>query len=144
MEEKRVTFPVAVYLILIEDNKILLQQRAGTNYMNGYYGVPSGHVEMGEGCLNALVRETKEEIGVDIKKEDLILKYTLNHVSNREYICLFYTVSKYNGIPKIMEPHKCTDLSFFDLNNLPTNIVPELKKYLNDVANGENYGEIGY
>lgn len=144
MEEKRFSFVVAVYLILIKDNKILLQKRTGTNYMNGYYGVPSGHVEMGEGCLNALVREAKEEIGIDINKDDLILKYTSNHASNREYMCLFYTTDKYNGKPKIIEPHKCTELEFYDLDNLPTNIVPELKKYLKDVADGKNYGEIGY
>ena len=43
-----------------------------------------------------------------------------------------------------MEPHKYIELEFYDLDNLPTNLVPELKKYLKDVVDGKNYGEIGY
>ena len=145
MEENKFVFPVAVFYVLIEDNKILLQKRTGTNYMSGYYSTPSGKVEHGESCLNALVREVKEEINIDINKEDLILKYTLNYCfNNKDYIFLFYTTEKYRGVPKIMEPHKCTELEFYDLDNLPTNLVPELKKYLKDVVEGKNYGEIGY
>lgn len=141
---ERFTLAVAVYFVLIKDNKILLQQRAGTNYMNGYYGVPSGHLEAGEGCLHALVREVKEETGLEIKKEDLVFKQVINNVSNREYMCLFYTVNKYTGVPKIMEPHKCTDLRFFSLDNLPENLVPELKRYLTNEKVGKVYDESGY
>lgn len=144
MTQERFKLAVAVYIILIENNKILLQQRAGTNYMNGFYGVPSGHLEEKEGCLNATVREIKEETDLDINKEDLVLKYVSNRINNEEYVCLFYVPLKYTGTPKIMEPHKCTDLRFFDLDNLPDNIVPEVKEYLKNVAIGKNYGENGY
>lgn len=136
---------VAVYLILIEDNKILLNLRDGTKYMAGYYGVPSGHLEEGEGCLNALIREVKEETNLDIKKEDLKLLYTSNRVSDIEYVCLFFKTRAYSGDMKIMEPLKCRELKFFDLNNLPDNLVPELKNFLeNYLKKGKNYGEMGY
>ena len=39
---------------------------------------------------------------------------------------LFYQigvlVKKYRGEPKNMEPHKCDELKFFDLDNLPENL----------------------
>ena len=139
---------VAVYLILIENKKILLQLRDGTNYMKGYYSVPSGHLEKLEGCIHALIRETKEETDLDIKREDIELKYLSNRLSDVddvEYMCLFFTTKKYSGEMKIMEPHKCKELKFFDLDNLPENLVPELKDFLqNYLKEGKNYGEMGY
>lgn len=142
--EERFKIAVAVYLILKENNKILLQLRDGTKYMKGYYGVPSGHLEEGEGCVNALIREVKEETNIDIKEEDLKLEYISNRISDKEYLCFFFSVRKYEGEIKIMEPHKCKELKFFDMNNLPKNIVPELKNYFIAKENGYIYGETDY
>lgn len=143
-EMERFKMAVAVYLVLIKDGKILLQRRAGTNYYPGYYGIPCGHVEVGEGCLNALIREVKEETNLNIKEENITLLYTLNYFSDKEYINLFFTAKKYSGTPKIMEPHKCTELKFVELSNLPSNLVPEVRKYLADAKNGKVYGELSY
>lgn len=38
--------------------------------MPGIWEFPSGNAECGENLLNALVREIKEETGIDIKKEE--------------------------------------------------------------------------
>jgi hypothetical protein len=35
-----------------------------------------------------------------------------------------------------MEPKKCSDLKFFDKNNLPENLVPELKEYFDEKEKG--------
>jgi 8-oxo-dGTP diphosphatase len=61
----------AVFMVLRNDkNEILLQQRSGTGYLDGYWDLPSGHVEYGESLLRSVVRETKEEVGVEVAPED--------------------------------------------------------------------------
>ena len=144
-EEKRFKVRSASYIFIIENNKILLQKRAGTNFMCGYYGTPAGHLEKGEGAVNCAIRELKEETGLITKREDLELKFVLNRVSGEEeYIDFFFISKKYSGIPKIMEPSKCDDLRFFDLNNLPENIIPYIKDVLENIKNGIIFSEIGY
>ena len=63
----RCTHLIAVYLILIEDDKILLQRRFNTGYKDGNYSLPAGHLDDNESITQALVREVKEEIDLDLK-----------------------------------------------------------------------------
>ena len=49
--------PVAVYLIVKNGDNLLLSLREGTGYMDGYYGLVSGHVEKGEPAKYACIRE---------------------------------------------------------------------------------------
>jgi ADP-ribose pyrophosphatase YjhB (NUDIX family) len=51
------------------DGKVLLCE---SHKWPGLYTVPGGHVELGETCEDALVREIKEEVGLDVKVVDLI------------------------------------------------------------------------
>ena len=56
-------------LIQREDGLILL---CDSHKWPGLYTVPGGHVELGETCEEALVREIKEEVGLDVKVVELI------------------------------------------------------------------------
>ena len=58
----------AVHLILIENNKILLQRRYNTGYEDGNYSVVAGHVEENESVIETMQREALEEIGINIEK----------------------------------------------------------------------------
>ena len=63
--------------------EILLQLRQNTGYMDDKYDFAcSGHVEKGESFADALVRETKEEIGLNIKIEDLKFLTVIHHYQN--------------------------------------------------------------
>jgi len=136
---------VAVYLFLREDNKILLLQRAGSGFMDGYYGLPAGHVENDETVKEAMVREAKEEINVDFNSEDLELKITMQRkTTDAVYIDFFFCVKKYRGTINNNEPEKCTDLKFFDINNLPENIVPYVAEAIEALDSGVNYLEHGF
>jgi mutator protein MutT len=137
----------AGYALLIKDNKILLQRRYNTGYMDGKYSLPAGHVDEGETFRQCAVRETKEEIGVDLDIEDLKFVHIMHRLSGPEWkdlryrIDVFFITEKWQGEPKIMEPDKSDDLSWFDLDNLPENIIPYIKYAIDCIKNKVFYSE---
>lgn len=72
--------PVWIWIIN-ENGEVLVQKRASTKKKSpNKWDMPSaGHVMAGETLLEACVRETKEELGIDTKESDFIfLKEWLN------------------------------------------------------------------
>jgi len=61
-------FNYCVRGILQQDEKFLIMQVNNA----GYYHIPGGHVEIGETGDQALIREIKEEIGIDVIPQKLI------------------------------------------------------------------------
>ena len=135
MKERHKAVP-ASYLLLIKDGKILLGRRCNTEYMNGMYMVPAGHVEAGEPLTAAMVREAMEEIGIAIHPEDLKLVHTMYRPKSDETgerLDFFFTAAKWEGIPVNNEPEKCDKLDWFQLENLPGNIVPYVKLAIENI-----------
>ena len=59
-------------VIINENNEILLQKRSKFKKVNpGKWGICGGKVEIGETTLDAGIRETFEEIGIDLDKGEL-------------------------------------------------------------------------
>lgn len=75
---------VASYVIVKnEEGMIAFVMRSNTSWMNGFYGLPSGKVEQNESFLHAAIREAKEEIGVEVKVNDLEHAITVHRYSKR-------------------------------------------------------------
>ena len=119
-------------------------------YKDTAFAFPGGHVELGETNAQTLIREFKEEIGVDITVSDLKwvgeIFFPWENKSCHQ-ICLYYIVDiKSNNVPlegmflgkEKIEGRKF-DLEFHwvligELNNIevyPTNVV-ELVNKIND------------
>jgi mutator protein MutT len=114
---------VSVGAMIINDKgEVLLckrSQRASNE--RGCWEVPGGAVEFNEKLEDAIHREIKEELGVDI---DLVEQFpAANHIipSDKQHWVptTFLTKLKKGSTPKIMEPEKCDEIRWFSLDHLP-------------------------
>ena len=72
------TFPVAVHLLIIQGDDVLLLRRFNTGWADGYYSLVAGHVEHGETATQAIVREAKEEIDIEILQANLMFEHCIS------------------------------------------------------------------
>jgi ADP-ribose pyrophosphatase YjhB (NUDIX family) len=91
-------------IAIIYDNKILLAHPTGQN--DKMWGIPKGKVEEGESYLETAIRETEEEIGVQINPMLLFRKdfYTIlyrNRNTKVVYKELYYYVLKIDSLEDI-------------------------------------------
>jgi 8-oxo-dGTP diphosphatase len=123
--------------------------RKNTGWMDGFYGLPSGKVEYSEMYRQGAVREAEEEVGVEIKEEDL----QFAHIAHRhgqegelfmDWVDVYFEVKKWSGEPHNAEPEKAERLDWVDINNLPENIVPVQRVALQEISKGNYYGEVGW
>ena len=142
MRKERFKITPTVYLILIEGNKILLTRRYNTGYFDGSYSFPAGHLEKDETLKQAITREAKEETDVSLDSLDLKLVHVMyRRIPNDERIDFFFAIKKWQGKPKIMEPDKCDEASWFEFDNLPKNIIPYIKQAIDSFRNNIFYDE---
>ena len=64
--------------------------------------------------------------------------------SDERRINLFFTAKKWKGEPKIMEPDKCDELQWFELDSLPSNTIPYVKQAIDCLRKNVRYGEYGF
>lgn len=143
--KERMKLPVSAQLFLIEDHKILLLRRYNTGYEDGRYSVVAGHIDGNETVAEAMIREAKEEADILIAREDLKTVHVMHRKKVRgEYIDYFFFCNKWSGNIRNSEPHKCDDLRWFDINNLPDNMVDYVKEAISYYKNGINFSEFGW
>ena len=149
MNEFLLAYSVTLPLITKTDNKItkiLLHRRQNTGYNDGKWDLAGGgRVDSGETPQDALVRECNEELGIAVSKEDI----TFAHLSHRfiinfqrVYYDIYFTVSKYTGLPYIREPDKCSELEWFDIDDLPNDLIEQRKMAIQAHKNGIYYSEV--
>lgn len=138
----------ASYLLLRRNDEILLMLRQNTGYYDGWYSMPSGHVERGELPMEALIRETKEEIGIDINRAHIRpvhVMYRTRCSNPEEYdrVDYFFEVREWTGEPTNTEPHKCSALQWSSMRDLPTNTMHHVRDAIDAIMRGETYTELG-
>lgn len=138
---------LAVFVILRKKDKIAFVMRSKTAWMNGYYGLPAGKVEVGERATAAAIRETKEEVGVDIREADLRLVH-ITHRHSDDYtlawIDLVFEASTWQGEPWNAEPKKHSELAWLKPKDLPDNVLPSITSAIAQIGLGNMYSEYGW
>lgn len=89
--------PVVVAAAVILDGaRVLLTQRPGGTHLAGAWEFPGGKLEAGESPEEALVREIREEIDVEIAVDD-ILDVTFWRYPAKDVLLLFYRARILSG-----------------------------------------------
>ena len=65
-------------------------------------------------------------------------------VEQNERVDVFFLATEWSGEVKNMEPHKCDDLSWFDIDNIPDNVIPYIKQAIESIRNKVTYSEHGW
>ena len=141
----RTNFPVTVHLLFIQDNKILLLRRFNTGYEDGNYSVPAGHLDGDEPVRVAAQREALEEIGLHIEIEAIAFGNVMHRMSDdSERVDFFVHIKAWDGEPFNTEPDKCDELRWCDLDALPKNTIPYVKRAIQNFKNGVVFEEFGW
>ncbi len=136
--------PCSVHLFLFAGDEVLLSQRQNTGYEDGNFSVVAGHVEQGETVLAAMIREAKEEAGIEIELPDLQVVGVMHRRKPQERIDCFLTATRWSGEVCNTEPAKCSYLGWFDLADLPESMVPYVRAALETYQKGEFFSTFGW
>ena len=133
-EHGRFALIPAAYVFLLDGERgdagerVLLQRRAGTGYYDDWWAAAAaGHVEQGETVFDAGVRETAEELGVDVVEAALEPLTAMHRTGGTgrpvdERLDVFFACRSWRGTPALME-QKATGLEWFRLDALPEHVV---------------------
>jgi len=135
MMKKCITLTVDA--IIPYQGKIVVIRRKNEPF-KGYYALPGGIVEYGETVEEAVLREVKEETGLDVKIHKLVGVYSdPNRDPRGHFVSICFITLPVGGELKAGSDAK--DIALFSLDNIPklafdhNKMIEDAKKYLIDL-----------
>jgi 8-oxo-dGTP diphosphatase len=122
--------------VLVDDyGRILLLHRKLTD--SGLWYLPGGKVEEGELPESAAVRESHEELGVEVRLRRLLANEAFEH-EETEYMFYWFLAEIVQGEPKITEPELFDDLDYIEFEDMPSLALSAASEILhNKIVTGE-------
>ena len=106
IDPKNLKLVVSIALINNYD-QVLIAKRPINKHLTGFWEFPGGKVEKGETPENALIREVKEELNVDINNKCIApLSFSEFDYKNFHLLLLLYICRRWEGEPLTMEDNE--------------------------------------
>jgi 8-oxo-dGTP diphosphatase len=106
--------------ILLGHRHVDPEKASSLMHGEGSWTMPGGKFEFGESFEEGALRETKEETGLDLKKENLkIISLANDIVHDAHFVTIGFLCTDFDGVAKVMEPDEITEWRWFDLDSLP-------------------------
>lgn len=144
LDKRRFKLTGDVHLLLLNrERQLLFGCRQNTGFEDGAWHVPSGHLEVGESVITALIREAKEEVGITIDPRHVEFTHVMHNASGGGRMAFFFTVHRWTGVPENLEPGKCAGLRWFSLDELPERLIPYCREALECIATEHCFSTFG-
>ena len=117
MTESRKPIPhkqIGVAVITDDQGKILIDRRKQEGLLGGLWEFPGGKIEPGESFEDCVVREIKEELGIDIAVQDRLI--TIDHAYTHFKVTLnVFNCTHLSGEP---QPIECDEIKWVTLGEI--------------------------
>jgi 8-oxo-dGTP diphosphatase len=120
--------PNSVDALIIKDDSILLIKR-GMDPSKGLWATPGGHVDWDETVEQSVIREVKEEAGLDVTELKLLGVYS-NPSRHPKQVIASAFICKVTGIVKAGDD--AVDAQWFPLHKLPKPLAFDHGKMIED------------
>jgi ADP-ribose pyrophosphatase YjhB (NUDIX family) len=114
--------------LIHRDGKVFMLQRA-EEPLKDYWCLPGGFVGYEETPEEAIIKEVKEEIGVDFLIEDLVGVYRIDNDPRGVHIDIIYE-GKVSGEVVLSDVHR--NHGFFPVDELPEKVAYKHREAIND------------
>jgi len=123
LEKGRDYIGVGVGAIVVDRGRVLLLKRR-KEPESGCWGIQGGAVEFGESIEDAVKREVKEELSVEVELVALlgVTDHILPH-AGVHWVSPVFLARIASGSPKNAERDKHSDLRWFGLDDLPEDVT---------------------
>lgn len=141
---ERIKFNATASFLLEKDGKFLLFYRTDGYFKDGWWVLPAGHIEANETATQTVIREAKEELGIDVEAKDVVFGHVVhNLVGENKRMDFYFRVTDFKGEIKNREPEKCAKMEFFSKDDMPPleKIAPTSWQALQNMWNSVYYSE---
>ncbi len=109
---------VVAAAVVIRDGRVLLTRRMEGQHLAGLWEFPGGKLEEGEAPETAVVRECREECGIEVKVVD-ILDVTHHRYPEKDVLLLFYHCALMSGEVRHLQVAEHAWVAGAELGNYP-------------------------
>jgi 8-oxo-dGTP pyrophosphatase MutT (NUDIX family) len=125
--------------LVIRDDEILLIRHT---YADGWYTIGGG-IDRGETPRQAIKRELREEVGLDVEGEPKLMGIYYNGSIKRGDYVVLYVISSVKELPANAKTRslEIAEQRWFKLDNLPQDISPATKRRIEEFLGKRSISE---